>query len=137
MYLLDTNACIRIINNTSEALIARLRSHAPSEICLCSVVKAELVYGALRSRRKAENLRLLRRFFEPLASLCFDDSCAEAYGAIRSDLEALGTPIGPNDLMIAAITRTGKCTLVTHNQREFSRVVDLNLEDWEISSDIK
>ena len=68
-YLLDTNACIRILNNTSASLIARLRRNSPGEIHLCSVVKAELIYGAYHGTRVAENLRLLQRFFEPFRYL--------------------------------------------------------------------
>ena len=131
MYLLDTNACIRILNGNCAAISARIRTHAPSEICLSSVVKAELIYGARRSARVAENLRLLDRFFEPFASLPFDDACAEHYGQIRTELETGGTPIGPNDLLIAAIARNHGQILVTHNVREFSRVIGLKLEDWE------
>lgn len=131
MFLLDTNACIRVLNRSSEALVARLKEHDPTEIRLCSVVKAELVYGALRSSRSAANLRLLRRFFEPFVSLPFDDSCCESYGSIRRELEATGTPIGPNDLMIAAVAVAHGLTLVTHNLKEFSRVVGLELADWE------
>ena len=62
MYLLDSNACIRILNDSSRFLVSRLRQHHPSEIRLCSVVKGELVYGARRSSRPAQNLRLLSRF---------------------------------------------------------------------------
>ena len=131
MYLLDSNACIRILNGESPPLQRRLRSCSPNEISLCSVVKAELIYGALRSARRAENLRLLKRFFEVFGSVPFDDECAEAYGSIRSELENVGTPIGPNDLMIAAIARTNDLILVTHNVKEFSRVVGLEIEDWE------
>lgn len=131
MYLLDTNACIRVLTDRSAPLVARLRATSPSEIALCSVVRAELLFGALRSAPKAENLRLLRRFFEPFPSFPFDDEAAEEYAAIRADLEAAGTPIGPNDLMIAAIARSRDLTLVTHNQRELARVPDLRLEDWE------
>ncbi len=130
-YLLDTNACIRVLNNSSQSLVERLRGESPSEVFLCSVVKAELINGALRSARKADNLRLLKEFFVAFPSLHFDDACAETYGAIRSDLESSGTPIGPNDLMIAAIARANNLSLVTHNVREFSRVVGLELEDWE------
>src|SRR3990167_1680598 len=105
MYLLDTNACIRILNDSSASLAGRLRQHDPSDIRLCSVVKAELFYGARRSSRVSENLRLLQRFFAPFICLSFDDRCAEHYGLIRADLERAGTPIGPNDLMIAATAR--------------------------------
>lgn len=131
MYLLDTNACIRILNNSSASLVTRLRQHMPEEIFLSSVVKAELIYGAHRSSRAADNLRLLRRFFEPFTSLPFDDSCAGQYGSIRSELERAGTPIGPNDLIIAATAMTHDLVLVTNNIREFGRVAGLQIEDWE------
>lgn len=132
MYLLDTNACIRILNGQSMPLVERLRRETPHEIHLCSVVKAELIYGAYRSARPAENMRLLTRFFEPYESLPFDDRCAEAYGRIRSELERAGTPIGPNDLIIAATAVTHRLTLVTANTREFQRVIGLEIENWEL-----
>lgn len=131
MYLLDTNACIRILNNSSASLVTRLRQHMPEEIFLSSVVKAELIYGAHRSSRAADNLRLLRRFFEPFTSLPFDDSCAGQYGSIRSELERAGMPIGPNDLIIAATAMNHDLILVSNNVREFGRVAGLQIEDWE------
>jgi tRNA(fMet)-specific endonuclease VapC len=131
MYLLDTNACIRVLNGSSAPLIARLRRHAPSEIRVSSVTRAELLYGARRSARVAENLRLLGSFFAPLVSLPFDDACAEEYGALRATLAAAGQPIGPNDLLIAATVLAHDLTLVTHNLREFSRIAGLKIEDWE------
>lgn len=131
MYLLDANACIRILNNTSPPLIERLAQHEPSAMRLSSVVKAELLFGARRSERVQENLELLARFFAPFVSLPFDDRCAEEYGLIRAALTRLGTPIGPNDLMIAATARAYDLTLVSHNVSEFSRVPGLRVEDWE------
>jgi tRNA(fMet)-specific endonuclease VapC len=131
MFLLDTNACIRILNNTSASLVAELHRHSPEEICLCAVTKAELLYGAQRSARPAQNLRLLEEFWAPYASAPFDDKCAYHYGEIRAHLERQGTPIGPNDLLIAATTVANDLTLVTHNVREFARVIGLRLEDWE------
>ena len=131
MFLLDTNACIRILNGSSPPLVSRLREHDPGDIRLCSIVKGELYYGARRSSRVEDNLRLLEAFFEPLLCLSFDDLCAEHYGLIRGDLEAAGHPIGPNDLMIAATARAHDLVLVTHNTREFGRVVGLRMQDWE------
>lgn len=95
------------------------------------MVKAELLHGARRSSRVAENLRLLQRFFAPFPSLPFDDRCAEQYGLIRAELEREGRLIGPYDLMIAAIARTHDLVLVTHNAAEFARVAGLAIEDWE------
>ena len=131
MYLLDTNACIRILNDSSPPLVQQLARHAPSEIRLCSIVKAELLYGARHSQRVAENLQLLARFFAPFVSVAFDDRSAEQYGQVRAELAQTGTPIGPNDLLIAAIARAYDLTLITHDAVEFGRVSGLRLEDWE------
>ena len=130
-FLLDTNACIRILNDRSDNLIQRFRQTSSSELLLCAVVKAELTYGAYKSQKRAENLRLLKSFFEPLKSIGFDDSCVEYYGQIRHLLEQEGTPIGPNDTMIAAIAIANDLILVTANEREFSRVPGLRYENWE------
>ena len=130
-YLLDTNACIQVLNGTSPELVARLRAHASGEIGLSAVVRAELLCGARKSQRAEQNLKLLAAFFEPFPSVAFDDRCAEQYGAIRARLESVGQPIGPNDLLIAATALAHDLMLVTHNAREFSRVAGLRLEDWE------
>ncbi len=130
-YLLDTNACIRYLNGQASSLRQHLIETDPRDIVLCSIVKAELYHGALKSARPRENLAKLQRFFSPFVSLGFNDDVAMTYGKIRADLESTGQIIGPNDLLIAAIARTYKLTLVTHNTREFSRVEGLDLEDWE------
>jgi tRNA(fMet)-specific endonuclease VapC len=131
VFLLDTNVCIRILNGSSPAVAARLQATSPFEVRLCAVVKAELLYGARKSARVEDNLRLLLRFFAPLVSLPFDDRCAEEAGLIRLDLERSGRPIGPNDLLIAATARAHDLVLVTHNRREFERIPGLRIEDWE------
>jgi hypothetical protein len=79
----------------------------------------------------ARNLDAVETFCDPFRSVAFDDDCAGEYGAIRAELEALGQPIGPNDLMIAATARAHSVTVVTANLREFGRVVALRVEDWE------
>jgi tRNA(fMet)-specific endonuclease VapC len=134
MYLLDTNACVAVLNGSSQPLITRLQAHSPGDVLLCSVVKAELIYGAYHSSRAADNLRLLDRFFEPFLSLPFDDACCTIYGRIRSDLAREGTPIGPNDLLIAATAVANDVTLVTANSKEFGRVAGLSMENWEFST---
>jgi tRNA(fMet)-specific endonuclease VapC len=99
---------------------------------LCSVVKAELFYGARKSQRPQRSLEKQQQFVNYFVSLPFDDEAAEVYGQIRAELERAGTPIGPNDLMIAAIAIANDVMLVTHNAREFRRVKGLRLEDWEL-----
>jgi len=131
VFLLDTNVCIRILNGSSAPVAARLQATNPAEVRLSAVVKGELLYGARKSARIDDNLRLLRRFFMPFVSLPFDDRCAEEAGLIRLDLERSGRPIGPNDLLIAASARAHDLVLVTHNGREFGRIPGLRVDDWE------
>lgn len=128
--ILDANTCIHFLNGTSPSVVEGIRQHE-SEITLCSVVKSELLYGARNSARVAENLQKLRRLFSLFPSFDFDDLAAEHAGVIRADLRRAGTPIGQADTMIAAIARAHDATLVTHNMREFVRIVGLRLEDWE------
>jgi len=132
VFLLDINACIKILNGSSDALVRRMQTHALNEIALCSVVKAELLYGARKSARVSSNLKLLEHFFSPLVSIPFDDTCAQHYGTIRALLERTGNTIGPNDMLIAATALAHDLTLVTHNVGEFLRVPGLRVEDWEI-----
>ena len=131
IYLPDTNAWIAYVNPGDSPVKSEFRSHPPADIAFCAVVKAELLYGAYRSTRREDNLRLLTSLFQLFKSLPFDDAAADTYGRIRADLTARGTPIGLNDLMIAAIALAHHLTLVTHNIREFGRVEGLHLEDWE------
>ena len=131
MYLLDTNVCIHVLNERHPTLLRHFRETSPTDIALCSVVKAELLYGARRSQRVEANLQCLDRFFAPLTSLPFDDRCADEYGRIRADLVRQGTPVGPNDLMIAATALAHDTILITHNTDEFARITGLRLQDWE------
>src|SRR5689334_8797438 len=130
-YLLDTNTCIRYLNKRSVAIRNRLETVPESEIAVCSIVKAELYFGAMRSQNPKQTIQNQRVFVERFTSLPFDDSTAEFYGQIRADLTQKGTPIGGNDLMIAAIALANGLILVTHNTREFGRVTNLQIEDWE------
>jgi tRNA(fMet)-specific endonuclease VapC len=128
--LLDTDICIHLLNAREPELIERLGAHQPADIALCSIVLAELLWGARNSRRTEENLSRVRGFAEPFRSLPFDDTSAEHYGSIRARLAAQGQPIGPNDTLIAAIARANEAVVVTRNTREFSRVPGLEIEAW-------
>lgn len=131
-YLLDTNACIRFLNGQSEPLRQRILLAEPEALLLCAVVKAELFYGAMKSHNPVGALAKQQQFVSQFASLDFDDKAAEVYGQIRADLERQGMPIGPHDLQIAAIAIANEVTLISHNTREFQRIKELHLEDWEI-----
>ena len=133
MYLLDTNVWIAHLRQTNVRLVQRFLQVLPGDIALNAVVLAELFYGAHHGAldQQAANLALIGRLRQRFTSLPFDDVAAAEYGEPRAHLEAQGTPIGPNDLMIASIARAHGLTLVTHNSKEFSRVPGLKLEDWQ------
>jgi tRNA(fMet)-specific endonuclease VapC len=128
--LLDTNIWIALAHG-EPGPVARLRLLSPPQVATCSIVRAELMFGARKSQRVAENLAGFRKLLEPFVSLPFDDLAAGHYGIIRATLERAGTLIGANDLLIAAIALAHDCLLVTRNSREFERVVGLRLETWE------
>ncbi len=130
-FLLDTNTCICILNGASPKLQARQRVVPASQIRLCSPVKAELWFGAAKSSKRPQVEQALTLFFARFRAMPFEDQAARIYGELRADLEGKGTPIGPNDLLIAAIALANDLTLVTHNTGEFSRIGGLTLEDWE------
>lgn len=132
-FLLDTNACISYLNNSDSPVRVRMQKLKPAEIVLCSVVAAELYYGVMKSAAPSKNLARLAPFLDQFTSLAFDNSAAHEFGRIRAALAKAGTPIGPYDLQIAAISLANKLTVVTHNTREFSRVAGLRLEDWELA----
>src|SRR5690348_5244092 len=108
-----------------------MQRHQPQDIAVRSVVKADLIYGAMRSNNPASTITKQNLFLNQSLSLPFDDQSASIYGRIRAQLTMMGTPIGPNDLMITSIALSRNLILVTHNTSEFGRVQGLSLEDWE------
>lgn len=130
-YLLDTNTCVRILNNSNEQIVERISTTPASDIYLCTVVQLELYYGAYKSSQQETNLAKLSRLFNQFLILPFDERSAKIAGRIRAQLAVLGTPIGPYDLQITATALANNLILVTHNTGEFSRVEGLQIEDWE------
>ena len=130
-YLLDTNACISYINGQAPSLRDIFHSKAFSDIVVSSITKAEMYYGSQKSQTPERSRTEQEGFFQIIDCLPFDDDAAEEYGSIRAYLERRGTPVGPHDMLIAAIARANGLVVVTHNTKEFSRIPGLNIEDWE------
>lgn len=129
-YLLDTDTCIAFLRERDAVIRQRLASVLDSDIVVPAPVRAELYYGAARSSVPARSRHAVDEFLARFHSLPFDDTAADAYGRIRADLAARGMPIGPNDLLIAAIALSHDLTVVTHNGREFGRITGLTVVDW-------
>ena len=132
IFLPDTNACITLLRQRDDRLIARWKSVKVTDIVLCSIIVYELRHGAQRSLDPAREHSKLDLFLNPFTSLPFDDQCARRCAEVRAELERAGRVIGPHDLQIAAVALQHQLTLVTHNTREFSRIAGLKLDDWEV-----
>lgn len=122
------------LNGRSNLVRDRLLSTSSEEIAVCSIVKAELFYGAMRSNNPTRTLGRQQNFLGRFVSLPFGDEAALICGQVRALLANVGTPIGAYNLQIAAIALSNNLTLVTHNTREFERVEGLQVEDWEIKA---
>ncbi|MBZ5639631.1 MAG: type II toxin-antitoxin system VapC family toxin [Acidobacteriia bacterium] len=129
-YLLDTNAWVDYLTGRFPTVVARIQKSAPDDLCLSSVVMAELRYGAEKSRRKKFNHDLLDTLAREVRCVDFDLDGARTYGELRTRLEKRGTPIGPYDMMIAAHALSLGLTVVTDNEHEFRRVRSLPVENW-------
>ena len=128
--MLDTGICIYTIKRKPISVLKRLEMVQPGMVVMSVITFAELVNGAKKSQHVEANLRRLNALSELIDVLPFDKDAAMAYGDVRSDLEKRGLIIGGNDLFIAAHALSQNLTLVTNNQREFSRVHGVKIENW-------
>jgi tRNA(fMet)-specific endonuclease VapC len=129
-YLLDTNICIYIAKQRPPSVAARFAKLASGSVGMSLITFGELRYGAEKSKQRGEALDALRRLSELIPVMTPDDTVGERYGALRAQLERAGTPIGNNDLWIAAHALDLGVTLVSNNTREFERVPKLKLDNW-------
>lgn len=131
-YLLDANAVIALLNDTTSPIARRVRRHAPRDFGVSAVVIHELYYGAFKSQRVEQNVARVDAL--QFSVLEFDEEDARRAGQIRAHLASKGTPIGPYDVLIAGQAMARELTLVTHNTSEFQRVPGLTVEDWKGSA---
>ena len=129
-YMLDTNICIYIQRQKPEKLLVRFQKLEPGEASISVITWGELLYGAEKSKQRQRVLHLLEEFRSFIPVLEMHQRAGSEYGFIRASLESAGTPIGNNDLWIAAHAKAAAITLVTNNTREFDRVPDLKVQNW-------
>lgn len=127
-YLLDANAVIALLNDTTSPIARRIRRFTPRDFGVPAVVMHELYYGAFRSQRVEMNVARVDALQFPVVEFDLED--ARQAGEIRARLASKGTPIGPFDVLIAAQAKARDLTLVTHNTSEFRHVEGLRVEDW-------
>lgn len=129
-HLLDTNVILRLMKEPVGTSAARLSQVGDERVCTSIIVACELRFGA--ALRRSERLSLaVERVLQAIPVLALEPPSDEHYASIRDDLQGRGTPIGPNDLLIAAQARSLGLTLVTENDGEFRRVSQLDVENWQ------
>jgi tRNA(fMet)-specific endonuclease VapC len=129
-YLLDTNVCVDYLTRRHATVVDRVQRSDPDDLCLSSIVIAELRYGADKSQKRSENHRIIDVLVQEMVCIDFDANAALEFGHIRSALERQGEPIGPYDFLIAAHALSLGLVLVTDNVREFRKVDGLSVENW-------
>lgn len=129
-WMLDTNTCIYLMKDHPAQVRERLRGVAIGDVGMSAIVLAELRFGIQKSQRRAENMAALVDFLSYCLVLDWPQAASDAYAEIRRGLESRGTPIGSNDLLIAAHALQLGCTLVTNNTEEFNRVPGLKIDNW-------
>ena len=129
LYMLDTDTCSFIIRNNPPSVIQKVWDHRHDEIRISAITQAELLYGA-RRKKSAKLLLQVEAFTSRWDVVAFDSLAADAYADILSELEERGLPIGNLDVLIAACARAAGAVLVTNNQKHFSRVTGLGIENW-------
>jgi tRNA(fMet)-specific endonuclease VapC len=128
-YLLDTNVVSDLVRNPQGVAARRIAEVGDKDVCTSIIVAAELWYGA--AKRASHRLTTqLEAILETIEILSIESPVERVYGRLRADLEKKGQPIGGNDLLIAAQSLSLGLTLVTTNEREFSRIAELPCENW-------
>lgn len=128
-YLLDTNIVIYVIKRRPIEVMGLFNTNA-NRMAISVVTLAELLHGAEKSAQPTSNLAVVEDFCSRLQVLSYTPKAAQHYGSIRASLEAVGQPIGVNDLHIAAHARSEGLVLVTNNIKEFAKVPALQIENW-------
>ncbi len=128
-YLLDTNIVIYVIKRRPIEVLDTFNANV-SRMAISAITLAELLHGVEKSSQPAANFAVVEDFCSRLDVLPYTAKAAQHYGSIRADLERSGQPIGVNDLHIAAHARSEGLIVVSNNNREFSRVPALQVENW-------
>lgn len=128
-YLLDTNIISDLVRNPDGRIAQQIRKIGEEQVCTSIIVATELRFGATRkaSPKLTVQLEVVLSGFEILP---FEAPADAIYGAIRTQLERSGTPVGANDMFIAAHAMALGYTVVTDNEREFGRIEGLSHENW-------
>ena len=128
-YLLDTNILSDLVRAPQGRIAEAIAREGEGSVCTSIIVAAELRFGARKRGSKRLSFQL-EAILSAIEVLPFEPPADHSYAKLRTHLERAGTPIGPNDMLIAAQALAARLILVTANEREFRRVPGLGVENW-------
>jgi tRNA(fMet)-specific endonuclease VapC len=127
--MLDTDISSYLINENNKTAARNFQKHEKDTICISSVTYTEITFGALN--RKSQNLRVrIKNFMSLVKIVDFGKAAADEYALLRAFLNSRGTPVGNMDMLIAATAKASGAVLVTNNEKHFSLIPDLVVENW-------
>lgn len=129
IYLLDTDICIYWLKNI-DSVRNKIQEIGWKQICICDITVAELYFGAYNSQKVTENLTRAEKFIENITVISLDQNILQRFGELKSELRKIGQPVADFDLLIASVALTKNYILVTNNTRHYSRISELQLENW-------
>lgn len=132
-YLLDTNICVYLLNG-NIVLKNKIAQVGLSSVVVSNATLSELYFGAYNSTKVAENLQRIALFKKNLGILSDSEESAMLFGSIKVDLKLKGCMIEDFDILIASIAIANRCIIITNNNKHFSRIEDLSLENWLVIS---
>ncbi len=128
--MLDTDTCVYLIRKSHPSILKHIKRNRSGDVGISVISMSELEYGVQKSAYPGKNARALLAFLASFEVAPLEENAARVYGELRAGAERAGRPIGAKDLLIAAHARARGCVLVTNNEREFSRVPGLTVENW-------
>lgn len=129
-YLLDTNILIYLINHNPKSVEEKIKTLKIGALSTCSIVVSELYFGVEKSKYKEQNQKALETILKSLVIYDFGIKEAKEYAKLRFELEQAKSLIGNMDMLIASCARANHLILVTNNEKEFTRIKGLKIENW-------
>lgn len=129
-YMLDTNICIYIAKQKPISVLEKFQDLAIGEATISTITYGEMIYGAQKSQQKEKSMSIINKLANIIPPLPMPTEAGKHYGELRRELEKKGTPVGNNDLWIAAHALSLDLTLITNNLKEFSRIKHLKSANW-------
>jgi len=129
LFILDTDTCIYWLKGNRK-IERRILEEGLKNVAITVITVCELLYGAYKSAKKDDNLRVVQELTGMIRVIHTSDEVAFLYGRLKAELEKKGSPLDDADLLTASITLAEGAILVTNNTRHFRKIRQLKVDNW-------